>query len=65
MKKIPIKALIPTGIMMTGLSTVGAYLYLFTDRQIFWPGFVSMLFFYGLIFFVGSYIAAQKSNDQN
>ena len=65
MKKIPIKALIPTGLMMTGLSTVGAYLYLFTDRQIFWPGFISMLFFYGLIFFIGSYIAAQKSNDQN
>jgi high affinity choline transporter 7 len=65
MKKIPARALIPTGIMITGLSLVGLYLFFFTETNIFWPGFISMLFFYGLIFFVGSYIAAQKSDLQD
>lgn len=64
MKKIPLKAFLPTILMITLLALVGGYIYLFTDHNVFWGGFVSMLFFYGLVFFMGSYIAAKKGSKQ-
>jgi len=60
MKKIPLKAVLPTIIMVSLLALVGGFIYFFTDNDVFWGGFISMLFFYGLVFFLGSYIAAQK-----
>lgn len=62
--KIPIKSLLQTAIMIVLLAFAGLYLYLFTDNEVFWAGFISMLFFYGLVFFMGSYIAEQK-NEKN
>jgi high affinity choline transporter 7 len=62
MKKIPAKAFIPTFIMIGFLGIVGLYIFFFTDNEVFWGGFLSMLFFYGLVFFMGSYIAAQKGD---
>lgn len=63
--KLPLKAFIPTFVMIGFLSLVGLYIYLFTDKEVFWGGFVSMLFFYGLVFFMGSYIAAQKGDNSS
>lgn len=63
MKKIPLKAFLPTVFMMTFLGLVGICIYVFTDNDVFWGGFISMLFFYGLVFFMGSYIAAQKGDS--
>lgn len=60
MKKISIKAFLPTFFITSFLILVGLFLYFFTDRQVFWGGFISMLFFYGLVFFIGSYVAGQK-----
>jgi solute carrier family 5 (high affinity choline transporter), member 7 len=65
MKKMPLKAFIPTAIMVSFLSCVGGYLYFFTEREVFWGGFISMLFFYALVFFLGSYIAAQKGDESS
>lgn len=62
MKKT-VKAILPTVLMMSLLAIVGGYLYLFTNTTVFWGGFISMLFFYGLVFFMGSYIAAQKGDN--
>lgn len=62
MKKT-VKAILPTALMMSLLAIVGGYLYLFTNTTVFWGGFISMLFFYGLVFFMGSYIAAQKGDN--
>ncbi len=64
MPKLTIKSFVPTFLMVGFLAVVGLYIYLFTDYEVFWGGFVSMLFFYGLVFFVGSYIAAQKGDQQ-
>ena len=47
------------------LALVGLYIFFFTDNEVFWGGFISMLFFYGLVFFIGSYIAAQKGDDKS
>ena len=61
MKKIPAKAFIPTFIMVGFLGLVGLYLYLFTDKDVFWGGFISMLFFYALVFFMGMKAPRRKS----
>ncbi len=44
------------------LSLTGVGLYLFTDANVFWPGFFSMIVFYGFIFYVGAQ-AASKHNS--
>lgn len=49
--------------MVSFLSCVGLYLYFFTDQDVFWGGFISMLFFYGLVFFLGSVVAAKKKGQ--
>ncbi len=54
----------PIAILTGVLVLSGLYLFFFTDSDVSWPGFISMIFFYGLIFFLGAYAATlQKSND--
>lgn len=65
MKNNRLKSLLPTAIMLCFLSAVGLYLYFFTEREVFWGGFVAMLFFYGLVFFMGSFIAARRGNQDS
>ncbi|MCK0191208.1 sodium:solute symporter family protein [Arenibacter sp. F20364] len=55
-----IKTLRPTLYLMLALTLAGGYLYLFTDSPVFWPGFIAMIFFYGLIFYMGTYAATQR-----
>lgn len=59
---ITLKRLMPTFVLMGLLALVGLFLYFFTDKDVFWPGFVSMMLFYGLIFFLGSYAASLRSS---
>ncbi len=64
MSKAIVKSLRPTAYLMIFLAIVGVYLFLFTDSNFTWQGFVAMMLFYGLIFFFGSYAASlQKRND--
>ena len=59
-----IKSLKPTAILLGFLALVGVYLFLFTDSNVSWLGFLSMMFFYGLIFFFGAYAATlHKGNS--
>ncbi|MFK8102481.1 MAG: sodium:solute symporter family protein [Saprospiraceae bacterium] len=51
------KNLLPTMILLLFLSATGLYLYFFTTLAVVWSGFIAMMVFYGLIFFVGSYAA--------
>lgn len=60
--KITAKAFLPTLLITIFLSIIGLYTYLFTDNHVFWGGYISMLFFYILIFGVGNYIVSSKSN---
>ena len=58
------KSLKPTAFLLGFLAIVGFYLFLFTDSNVSWWGFISMMFFYGLIFFFGAYASTlQKKND--
>ena len=50
--------------MLGLLGAVGLFLYFFTDKEIFWEGFLSMLFFYGIVFFIGSYVAVRKGGKE-
>ncbi len=47
----------PTLILLAFLSLIGLYLYFFTDKDVFWGGFIAMMVFYGLIFYFGNYAA--------
>jgi high affinity choline transporter 7 len=60
------KNLKPTIALVAILLTVGVYLRFFTDSLIFWPGYFSMIFFYGIIFFMGTYAGdLKKGNSVN
>jgi len=65
MKKIPLKAFYPTFGMIGFLVAVGLFLFFFTEKEVFWGGFIAMLFFYGVVFFIGSYIAAQRGEHDS
>lgn len=55
--------LFPTAILLIALALIGLGLFLFTDADVFWGGFISMMVFYGLIFYLGAYAAGlRKSN---
>lgn len=54
---------LPTIVLMLFLGIIGGYFYFFTDRPIFWPGFFSMIVFYALIFYIGTYAAKLKKSD--
>lgn len=57
---------LPTFLLILFLLLAGAYLYLFTDYDVEWSGFFSMLVFYALIFYFGSYAARlRQSEDVN
>jgi solute carrier family 5 (high affinity choline transporter), member 7 len=45
------------------LSAIASYY--FTDGDIFWPGFVAMMVFYALVFYMGTYFAKQKQENEN
>lgn len=45
-------------IIMAGIMTFYAA---FTNSNIHWSGFISMLIFYGIIYYVGAFLAAKKS----
>ncbi len=56
--------ILPTSILMGFLASIGLYLYFFTDTNVVWTGFISMMLFYGLIFYFGTYAAnLKKTND--
>lgn len=57
-----IKNLLPTLYLMLALGLAGGYLYMFTDSPVFWPGFIAMIFFYGLIFYMGTYAATMRQS---
>lgn len=57
------KRLLPSLLMMGVLALLGLGLYLFTDAQVFWSGFFAMMFFYGLIFYLGSYASGLKKSE--
>jgi high affinity choline transporter 7 len=58
-----LKKIVPTLALVILLSVAGGYIYFFTDSDVFWPGFVSMIFFYGVIFFLGTYASGLKKTE--
>lgn len=58
-----LKGLLPTLYLMLVLALAGGYLYFFTDSPVFWPGFITMMVFYGLIFYMGTYVARTRQSN--
>lgn len=58
-----IKNLKPTLILILILTAAGLYLNFYTDSNVFWPGYISMIFFYGIIFFMGTFAGNLKKED--
>ncbi len=61
MEKI-IKSLQPTAILLVMLLAVGLILYMI-GQPVFWSGFFAMMFFYGLIFFIGAYAGQIRKTE--
>lgn len=57
-----LQSLKPTALLMILLSVVGLVLYQM-GKPVFWSGFFAMMFFYGLIFFIGAYASQIRKND--
>jgi len=53
----------PTLILLGFLSVIGLYLYFFTEKDVFWGGFIAMMFFYGIIFYLGNYAANLRQSN--
>ena len=58
-----LKNLKPTLILIAVLAVTGVILYFFTDSNVFWPGYISMIVFYALIFFMGTYAGNLKKES--
>ncbi len=57
-----LKSLKPTAALLILLLIVGIVLY-YLGKPVFWSGFFAMMFFYGLIFFIGAYASELRSNE--
>lgn len=57
------KNLIPTIFLVSVLTLTGLYLHYFHQSDIYWSGYFSMVAFYGLIFFMGTYAANLKKGN--
>jgi len=55
--------LLPTLLLMVFLSLAGLYLFGATDSEVFWPGFFAMMFFYGGIFYLGTWASKWKKSS--
>ena len=56
------KKFLPTGLLLLVLAAAGLFLYFFTDSD-FSPGsYISMMIFYALIFYAGTYAATLREN---
>ncbi len=62
-EKTLLEKLYPTLALLGVLLLFGGYLYWFTEAEVFWSGYFSMMVFYVLIFFFGTYIAQQRSGS--
>ncbi|MEL6922922.1 MAG: sodium:solute symporter family protein [Bacteroidota bacterium] len=54
--------MLPTFLLMLFMALIGGYLFLFTDADVMWSGFLAMMVFYGLIFYIGSVVAKRRSS---
>ena len=50
----------PTAAVLVGLAIAGLY-FSWTGADVFWPGFASMMVFYGLIFYLGAQVAGKRN----
>lgn len=57
------KTIIAPFVLFLLLSTLGFYLYFFTDADVYWGGFISMIFFFTLIFFLGTFVSSKKNGE--
>ncbi len=55
--------LFPSLLLLLLLGLIGLGLYFFTDYEVLWSGFVTMMIFYALIFFAGTYVAQRNKTD--
>ena len=59
-----IKNLKPTLALLLFLTLAGLYLNYFTESDVYWPGYISMVCFYGVIFYIGT-LAGNLKNENS
>jgi high affinity choline transporter 7 len=55
----------PTLILFLILALLGLFLYFFSDATVFWPGYLAMMGFYGLFFFLGTYARKVRKRENS
>lgn len=63
LKSSSLKKPITSTLVLVVLMLLAGLFLNYTEADVHWPGFFSMVFFYGLIFFFGSYAASFKNNE--
>ena len=53
--------LLPTAVLFLLLFVLAAYFYFFTENSVSWPGFFSIMVFYGFIFYLGSWAGKMRA----
>ncbi|MEK6479323.1 sodium:solute symporter family protein [Catalinimonas sp. 4WD22] len=56
------KKLLPSIAIMIILLLLGAIMH-WMGRAVYWPGFIAMMFFYAVIFYIGTYAASMKGEE--
>jgi high affinity choline transporter 7 len=59
------KKSLPTILLIGVLTFFGLYLHYFTESEVFWPGYISMMFFYILIFYFGTFLAKKQEGSED
>lgn len=56
-------SILPVLILIGLLLSIGGYLHFYLKQDVFWSGYIAMMVFYGLIFYIGSYAAKLRENN--
>ncbi len=55
----------PTFLLIGLLASYGLFLHFFTDNEVFWSGYLSMMFFYVVVFYFGTYLSQKREGSQD
>jgi high affinity choline transporter 7 len=59
------KKFYPTLLLLIVLALFGGYLHFFTDNEVFWSGYIAMMIFYALVFFIGTTLAQRQGGSSD
>lgn len=62
MRSFAFRKILPSLLIMIALFLIGIIMH-WMGRPVYWPGFIAMMFFYAVIFYIGAYAAGMKTEE--